>query len=136
MSGSVLQPVRATFRAVAETVVAETATLRPEEWNEVQRVVEEALAGRTEKVRRQLVLFLRLIEYLPVARYLRPFSRLDAARRTAVLTSLQNSPRLVLRRGVWGLRTLVFLGYYTREEVHAAIGYRPHRDGWGARRTG
>ena len=37
------------------------------------------------------------------------------------------------RSGIWGLRTLVFLGYYTRDDVAAFIGYRAHRDGWSAR---
>ena len=135
MSVSVLQPVQSTFRAVAETVVVETASLRPQEWHELQDVVEEALAARPERMRRQLVLFLRVVEYLPLVRYLRRFSRLDPARRTAILTSLQNSPRLVVRRGFWGLRTLVFLAYYSRDDVQAALGYRPHANGWSARRS-
>jgi hypothetical protein len=135
MTGSILQPVQSTFRAVAETVVVEAASLHPHEWRELQDVVEEALAARPERMRRQLVLFLRVIEYLPLVRYLRRFSRLDRTRRAQVLTSLQNSPRLVIRRGFWGLRTLVFLAYYTRDDVQAALGYRPHANGWSARRT-
>jgi hypothetical protein len=135
MTGSVLQPVQSTFRAVAETVVEEATSLRPEEWRELQAVVEEALARRPERVRRQLVTFLRVIEYLPLWRHLRRFSRLDVRTRASVLAKLQNSPRLAIRRGFWGLRTLVFLGYYTRDEVQAAIGYRPHANGWSARRT-
>ncbi|MEO7963563.1 MAG: hypothetical protein ABIT38_06590 [Gemmatimonadaceae bacterium] len=135
MAGSVLQPVQSTFRAVAETVVAEAASLRPQEWRELQDVVEEALAMRPEKMRQQLVLLLRAIEYLPLARYLRPFSRLDTKRRASFLASLQSSPRLAIRRGFWGLRTLIFLGYYTRDDVQASLGYRPHANGWSARRT-
>jgi hypothetical protein len=33
------------------------------------------------------------------------------------------------------VRTLVFMGYYTREDVQGALGYRAHADGWSARRT-
>ena len=61
MSGTVLAPVQATFRAVADTVVPEAASLGPEKWREVQDVVESALAARSEALRRQLVIFLRPI---------------------------------------------------------------------------
>ena len=136
MTPSVLRPVEATFRAVAVTVVPETSSLRPEVWSELERVVEDAIARRPVVLQRQLVSFLRLIEYLPLARYGRRFSRLSPARRTRVLDQLQNAPVLLLRRGFWGLRTLVFMGFYTRADVQHAIGYRAHADGWSARRTG
>lgn len=135
MSRTVLAPVQATFRAVADTVVPEAASLGPERWREVQDVVESALAARPEALGRQLVSFLRLIEYLPLLRHLRRFSRLPPSARTALLTQLESSRFLVLRRGFWGLRTLVLLGYYTRDDVQAALGYRPHAEGWSARRT-
>lgn len=135
MSGSVLAPVQATFRAVAEAVVPDMASLGPEQWKEFHAVVEAALAARPEALRRQLVTFLRLVEYLPIARHLRRFSRLSASHRTEVLLRLESSPRLLLRRGFWGVRTLILLGYYTREDVLVAIGYDAHADGWSARRT-
>lgn len=135
MSGTVLAPVQATFRAVAETVVPETASLGPDGWRELRDVVESALAARPEALRRQLVTFLRLIEYLPLLRHLRRFSRLAPAARTALLARVETSRFLLVRRGFWGLRTLVLLGYYTRDDVQGALGYRAHADGWSARRT-
>ncbi|MBK6485745.1 MAG: hypothetical protein IPF98_02510 [Gemmatimonadetes bacterium] len=30
---------------------------------------------------------------------------------------------------------MVLLGYYTRDDVQGALGYRPHAEGWNARRT-
>jgi hypothetical protein len=47
---------------------------------------------------------------------------------------MQYSPIPLLRRGVWGLRTLVFLGYYTRPEVQMTLGYRASARGWVTRR--
>lgn len=134
MTVTVLEPVRATFRAVAATVVPETLALDTDGWATLESAVERALAARPERVRAQLVTFLRLIEYLPIARVVGRFSRLDASRRTLVLRRLEKSPILLIRRGFWGLRTLVMLGYYTQPEVQAAIGYRAHPDGWAARR--
>lgn len=135
MSGTVLAPVQATFRAVAETVVPESVALDSDGWQELNAVVESALASRPDTVRRQFVTFLRLIEFLPLLRHLHRFSRLSPERRTEVLARLESSPRLLIRRGFWGLRTLVMLGYYTREDVQAELGYRAHADGWSLRRT-
>ena len=82
---------------------------------------------------RQLVVFLRLLQALPVARYGRPLSSLNARQRTKFLESVERSPVLLVRRGFWGVRTLVFMGYYTRDDVAQSIGYRASRDGWAAR---
>ena len=135
MSGSVLAPVRATFRAVAETVVREAASLSPEGWRELEAEVEAALAPRPEAMQRQLVTFLRVIEYLPLLKRFRRFSRLPLDARTEILRGFESSTRPLFRRGMWGLRTLVFLGYYTRDDVQGALGYRAHANGWSARRT-
>ncbi len=135
MSGSVLAPVRATFRAVAEAVVREAASLSPEGWRELEAQVETALASRPEAMQRQLVTFLRVIEYLPLLKHFRRFSRLSLNARTGILRGFESSTRPLFRRGMWGLRTLVFLGYYTRDDVQGALGYRAHADGWSARRT-
>jgi hypothetical protein len=70
---------------------------------------------------------------LSVLRYGKVFGRLDADRRALLLGRLENSPVLLLRRGLWGLRTLVYMGYYGQPQVREAIGYRAHPDGWAAR---
>jgi len=59
---------------------------------------------------------------------------LDPARRARFLDSLQTSRLLLARRGIWGLRTLVLMGYYGRPRAAAAIGYRADPRGWEARR--
>ena len=40
---------------------------------------------------------------------------------------------LLVRRGFWGLRTMIYLGYYSRGAAPAEIGYRAHVRGWQAR---
>jgi hypothetical protein len=130
----VLEAVRGTFRAVAETVVPEARVLPPEEWRTLEAIVEGALAERPAPLCRQLRLLVRTIELLPLLRYGRGFTALDPARRTAVLRLLQGAPLVLLRRGFWGLRTLVLMGYYARPAAAAAIGYRADPRGWGARR--
>ena len=130
----VLEAVRGTFRAVAETVVPEARALPPEEWRALETIVDSALAKRPAKLRGQVRLLVRLVELAPVLRYGRGFTALDPARRTAVLRLLQDAPLLLLRRGFWGLRTLVLMGYYARPAAAAAIGYRADPRGWEARR--
>jgi len=68
-----------------------------------------------------------------VARFGRPFTSLEPSRRGSFLGAVQDAPWLLVRRGFWGLRTLVFLGYYGRPAAGAEIGYRAHPRGWEAR---
>ena len=128
---AVLDPV---FRALASTFVPESASLDEPAWAEAEAIVERFLAGRPPRVRRQVRLLIRLLDLLPLFRHGRRFRSLDAAHRLRVLESLQRAPVLLLRRGVWGLRTLAFMGYYARPGAAAAIGYRADPRGWEARR--
>jgi hypothetical protein len=136
MNERVLEPHRDTFRAFAETVVPEMSQLDPAAWDDVERTVEHALAHRPPAMRRQLGLLLRAIDTLPRLRHGRRFAALDGARRERLIDALQRSPVKLIRRGIWGLRTLVLMGYYTRAATMSAIGYGAHARGWDAPRTG
>jgi len=131
-SRSVLAPVRAVFRAVVVTVVPEAKQLEESGWLALEALVEDALEFRPPALRRQLQLFLRAIEWLPVVRYGRTFTALGDEQRSRVLRYLQDHPVERIRCGFWGLRTLAFLGYYGRPEGAHAIGYRPDPRGWEA----
>jgi len=121
------------FRAVAVTVVPEAAELDAAGWDELERIVAGAIAARPARLRRQLALLLRCLEWIPLFRYGHRLSRLDPGRRADFLGSLQASRLLLLRRGIWGLRTLVLMGYYGRPAAAAVIGYRADARGWEAR---
>lgn len=125
--------VRPILRAIGVTVVPEAARLDESAWAAIEGTVAGALATRPAALQRQFLLFLRVVEWLPVLRFGRRFTRLDAARRTRFLERLQDSPLLLMRRGTWGLRTLVLMGYYGRLEARDEIGYRGHPAGWEAR---
>jgi hypothetical protein len=133
MPGSLLSPVRHILHAVAATIVAESASLDHRGWTELDRVIDDALAIREPSVRRQFVTFLRVLQFLPVVRYGRPLTALNGHQRGAFLESIERSPLLLVRRGFWGVRALVFMGYYTQVEVAAAIGYQASPNGWAAR---
>ncbi|HEY8375069.1 MAG TPA: gluconate 2-dehydrogenase subunit 3 family protein [Nannocystis sp.] len=130
----VLAPVRPAFRAVATTIVPEAASLTEDDWAEVERIIEDALAARPPALRRQLQTLIRVIQLRPLLLYGRTFTALDPARRTLVLRRFENAPLLLLRRGFWGLRTLVLMGYYARPAAAKEIGYCADPRGWDARR--
>jgi hypothetical protein len=46
------------------------------------------------------------------------------------LEAVQDSRLTLVRRGFWGLRTLVLMGYYGRAQAAAEIGYQPRMGGW------
>jgi hypothetical protein len=132
---SSLAAQRRTFRAIAGTVVPEMCALDEAGWNAVEATVERALSMRPEKMQRQLRTLLRVIEQLPRITTGRSFSALDAERRTRVLDALQHSRVQLLRRGMWGLRTLVLMGYYTMPATMTHVGYRADARGWLARQA-
>ena len=131
-SRSVLAPVRTVFRAVVVTVVPDAKELDEASWLALETQVEDVLELRPPALRRQLQLFLRVIEWLPVVRYGHTFAGLPDEQRSRVLRYLQDHPVERIRCGFWGLRTLAFLGYYGRPEGAHAIGYRPDPRGWEA----
>jgi hypothetical protein len=133
MADLLLPRIREAFRALATTFVPEAARLDDAGWAEVETVIEEALASRPEAMRRQLALLIRILTWLPLFTRLRSFTALDAAQRAAFLHALERSPLALLRRGTWGLRTLVFMGYYGRPSAGAAIGWHGDARGWASR---
>jgi len=122
------------FRAVATCVVPEASRLDAAQWDEMEAIVARAIAARPRALQRQLAVFLILLEWLPLLRHGRRLSQLDLARRTSFLDRLQRAPFLLLRRGFWGVRTLILMGYYGRPAAVAEIGYRADARGWEARR--
>jgi hypothetical protein len=122
-----------TFRAVVSTIVPEAAALDAGGWQSLESLVEGLVNERPENLRRQLRLFLRMIEWLPVLRFGRRFTALGAGQRTRVLAWLQDHPVTLVRVGFWGLRTMALLGYYGRPEAAGEIGYAASARGWEAR---
>jgi len=111
--------------AVGVRLVPEVASLDAARRNDFTAIVEEALAQRPEGMRRQLRVFLAVIENAPLARFGGRFTRLDPAAQDRVLRWLQDAPVELLRKGFWGLKALVLMGYYARTEAAAEVGWTP-----------
>lgn len=112
-------------RGLGARIVPELSGLDAAGEARFRAIIDEALAARPPEVRRQLGLFLTLLRWAPALRYGAPFERLGAARQDAVLAWFHDCPIGRLRQGFWGLKTLVFMGYYGRAEAGAGIGYAP-----------
>jgi hypothetical protein len=125
--------LRPRFRALAAGFVPETTAASAAQWATLEATTDRAMAARPPSLSRQLALLIRLIDLVSWIRYGRGVAQLDAGRRTALLEALAASRLLLVRRGIWGLRTLVMLGWYSQPDVTAALGYRASPAGWGAR---
>jgi hypothetical protein len=121
------------FRALARGIVPEIADLDEAGWVRLEGIIEENLADRPEKLRTQLSLFIKVAGFLPRLRYGRSIESLSQEQHARYLESLQDSPLLLIRRGFWGLRTLVYMGFYCQDDVRGGIGYRATAAGWGDR---
>ena len=120
----------AIFRAIAATIVPESTALDEDGWRELASIVDALLHSRPESLQKQLRLFVGFVQWLPVVRYGRPFTRLNPIARTRVLTHLQNDRIPKIRTGFWGLRTMILAGYYGRPAAARAIGYTADPRGW------
>ena len=123
----------ARFRAILTAVVPEAAAFGDDDWRAAEAIIGGAVAKRPASMRRQIGLFVRALDLVSLVRHLRPFAALSAEERSGLLERLGSSSLLPLRRGVWGVRTLAFMGYYARPEAAEAIGYRASIAGWSDR---
>ena len=104
--------------------------MTPAQWQAFDQLIANALAKRPAGMRRQLALFIRLLNVISLLRFWKPLHRLELRKRTQFLNGIQNSKLLLFRRGFWGVRTLVFMGYYARPEAAALVGYAASPRGW------
>jgi hypothetical protein len=123
-----------TFRSIAEVVVPETRSMSVEEWREFEGIITMALMKRPPAMRRQLGIFLRLLNVLSFLQTGHALGNLEDRQRAEFLASIENSKLRVFRRGFWGLRTLVFMGYYARAACAGTLGYAAAPRGWELRR--
>ncbi len=130
---STLAPIRQLFRAITRAAVPASGRFDDARWARAEEIVDTALAERPQAVRRQVVLFVRIVGMLARVRYGRRLERLPSERVRALMVSLERAPVLLLRRGLWGVRTLAFMGCYGQEDVRAELGYRAVGGGWDAR---
>ncbi len=114
---------------LAARIVPETTELDAAGLSRFFGIIDEALQDRPASVRRQFATFLGVLRWAPLARYGSPLDKLRAARQDAVLRWFEDCPVSLLRKGFWGLKAMVFMGYYGQPETNEFVGYAPDFDG-------
>ena len=117
------------LRSVAARLAPGSAELDAAGRERFFALVEKTLGEKPEGVRALFSTFLRALRWLPALRYGAPLDRLSGERQDAALRWFQDAPLLPLRQGFWGLKALVFLGYYGQTELRELFAYRPETDG-------
>jgi hypothetical protein len=126
----VLKPAEWEFlMCLARRIVPESSQLDPAGEAEFRAVITGALGARPAAVRRQIGILLKILRWAPVLRYGRPLDRLSPAKQIAALSWFQDGPVTLLRKGFWGLKAMVFMGYYGRAAGAQAVGWTPSLDG-------
>lgn len=119
----------ALLMAVAARVTPETARLDDTSGRDFRNLVDTALSQRPPAVRKQFGTLLKIVRLAPLVRYGRPFDKLTPAQQDAVIAWFQDAPVTLLRKGMWGLKAMVFMGYYGRPEAATQVGWTPSFDG-------
>ena len=125
-----LSPDKSEFlRVLAGRIVPESTELDEDGWRRFFKIVDRALLDRPASVRRQFATFLGLIRSGPLVRYGKSFEKLTNDCQDAVLRWFEDCPVALLRKGCWGLKAMVFMGYYGQPETNELVGYAPDLDG-------
>jgi hypothetical protein len=117
------------LRILAARIVPETTELDAEGLGRFFDIIDGALLERPEAVRGQFATFLGVLRLAPTIRYGRSFERLGGDRQDAVLRWFEDCPVGLLRKGFWGLKAMVFMGYYGQPETNQLVGYAPEFNG-------
>ncbi len=119
----------ALLMAVAARVTPETAGLDDTGKRDFKGLIDTALGQRPAAVQKQFGTLLKIVRLAPVFRYGKPFDKLSPQQQDAVLAWFQDAPVTLLRKGTWGLKAMVFMGYYGRPEAAAQVHWTPEFDG-------
>lgn len=111
--------------SIARRIVPDLASFNPKEESDFLTEVEQSLAVRAKSMRKQFALFLFVIRWIPLLRWGKTFDRLPAEKQDSILKWLQNSSPSLIRKGFWGLKVLVYLGFYGNPDRWSSLGYAP-----------
>jgi hypothetical protein len=123
-------PAARTFRSAAAVILPDAEGAPPLEAADIVAIADRALARRPVGDQKRFILFLAMLEWLPLLRFGRSFSELPLDKRARMLESLGES-RLSskFRQGYFGLKTFVLMGHYGRAATFDEIGYPgPRKD--------
>jgi len=113
---------------LAARIVPESAGAPAQVTDPLLAAIDGELRPRPRLQQLEFKLLLLTIRWMTVPFTLHRFERLPAERQDGWLRFLENAPLTLLRAGIWGLKTLIFLGYYTQGGVQQRIRYLPSKE--------
>lgn len=114
---------------VAGRIVPEFAEMDEAGRARFLEIVEATLMTRSPSVRKQFGAFLNILNLSPMPTRFRSLMRLSPEAQDRMLNKFQYSSSKLLRIGLWGLKTLIFMGYYGQDAVKDRIGFTPSVQG-------
>ena len=113
----------ATFLKVADRIIPPDENGPGGGLPEVAGIVDWAMDHIDPDLRKRLLTFLTIFEYLGFFFGGKPFSKLDPERQDRQLRWLERSPLGLFRMAFFGLKTYACMGYYSLEKTWPTIGY-------------
>jgi hypothetical protein len=120
---------RAFLFSLAHAVVPETKSFTPERRERFFEIIETTLATRPKKMVRLLGVFLRVMRWLPLVRFGGRLDALEGETQKNALRWFEDHSSGLIRSGFWGVKTLLFMGYYAQPEIAATLDYAPSKLG-------
>ena len=111
------------FLAVQRCAVPRSRTFTEDQVRASLAIVDTLLEDQPAALKRQLLAFVVLIEALAFLAGAGRFRELGRARQDQVLDWLFAAPVPLLRKGFWGLNTLVKASVFCQPSVHPSIRY-------------
>ena len=127
-SAGVLGSAQAHFLLhLANRIVPETAVAPPDVRRRLVDIIDHVLQRQSQGQRFQFKLLLFVLRWMTVPFTLLRLESLPPSWQDFLLRRLEAAPLTILRVGIWGLKTLVFMGYYGQETVTEGIHYEPSK---------
>lgn len=124
----VLGPRQASFMLrLSSRIIPEVAGAEPEVKRCLTATVDQALRLQPPAQRFLFKLLLFALQWMTVPFTLRRLDHLPPGWQDALLRFLESAPLRILRAGIWGIKTLVFMGYYGQETVERRVQYLPSK---------
>jgi len=114
---------------LAHVLVPDMKNLSREREARFFELVDELLATRPASVVRLIGIFLVFLRWFPLLRFGGRLDRLSKERQVRALHWFEEAPVGLIRTGFWGVKTLVFMGYYAQPEIAEGLSYTPSRTG-------
>jgi hypothetical protein len=128
-SGRVLGSAQARFLLrLAERIVPESASSPASVRQRLAAIVDHQLDQQPPGQQFQFKLLLFALRWMTVPVTLHTLENLPPRWQDYILRRLEAAPLTILRVGIWGVKTLVFMGYYGQPLVTAGISYEPSKN--------